>query len=368
MLSRSIVASHAVLLLLMAGLPEGVAAAELTVEDAVRLALHQYPTLQAQQATVAAAEGELQQARTFPHNPRLTLEGVAGTERQEARQTTRTFALKLSQEIPLGGKWHQRTEVASAGVERAQWEAHNTARELVREVKETFYRLVFLDEKQRLVEQASTLAQQVLRLAEERYRVGESAQLDVNLARVEVQQVQRQRLEVLSQRTQAGATLNRLLARAPETPVTVSGTLDVPPQSLDLAALRQQALRQRPDLRSRQAAQDVARSEVALAQAQRVPDVEIGLMLEREDTGATTKQTIGGSLSVPLPVWNSNAGGIAAAQARHRAATLERTALEQAISTEVVQTLAELQRLQSALSLLQDTMLPQSRDNLSLLQ
>ncbi|MBM3225591.1 MAG: TolC family protein [Candidatus Tectomicrobia bacterium] len=290
----------AVVGLLLGSLTAPAYAEELTIADALRLAMQQNPTLQAQQATVDAAAGERRQARVFPHNPRLEIDGVAGAERETTRQSTRTLTVKLSQEIPLGGKWHQRTAVANAGVERAQWEAHNAARELLREVQETFYRLVFLDEKQRLVEQASTLAQQGVRLAEERYRAGESAQLDVNLARVEVQQAQRQRLEVLSQLTQARATLNRFLARPPATPLTVRGTLDAPLPTMDATTLQQQALQQRPDVRSRQAAQDAARSEIALAQAQRVPDVEIGLVFEREDSGGTTRQTVGGESGHPL--------------------------------------------------------------------
>ena len=57
-----------------------VAAEELTVDMAVRLALEHNVTLQAQQQTLAVAEGVLQQARTFPYNPRLAWEGSAGRE------------------------------------------------------------------------------------------------------------------------------------------------------------------------------------------------------------------------------------------------------------------------------------------------
>ncbi len=344
------------------------AAEVLTVDDAVRLAVQQNPTLQAQQSIIGAAEAELQQARTFPYNPRLEVEGIIGRERQETRQTTRTLTVKISQELPLGGEWRQRTQVASAGLARTRWEAQNAQRELVKEVKETFYRLVFLDEKRVFVEQTADLTQQLVRLAAERYRVGESPQLDVNLARVEVQQVQRQRLDVLSQLTQARATLNRLLARPPDAPVTVRGTLDAPLPPGDETPLRAQALQQRPDLRSRQATVEATQAEVGLAQAERVPNIEVGFVLEREETGPGVKQTLGGSLALPLPLWNRNSGAIAAAQARSRVAALERTALVQAITTDVATTTAELQRLQASLQLLHDTILPHSRANLGFLQ
>lgn len=350
------------------GMTAGARAERLTVDEAVRLALQNNTALQAQQQTIAVAEGELRQARTFPHNPRLEGEGLTGREGNGTLQNARRYTVKLSQEIPLGGKWRQRQQIAAAGLERTQWDVQNAQRDLVKEVKETFYRMLFLAEKRAFADQAVDLAQQLLHLAEERYRVGESPQLDGNLARVEVQNVQRQRLEVLSQLTQARATLNRLLARPPEASLMVSGTLDAPPQPLEVGQLRQQALQQRPDLRSRNAAVEAALGEVALARAQRVPDVEVAFIFEREDTGADVRQTFGGGLGLPLPLWNRNAGGIAAAQARTRVVELERTALQQVVTTEVANTVTELQRLRTSLQLFDETILPQSRENLVLLR
>src|SRR5207249_5492605 len=80
------------------------------------------------------------------------------------------------------------------------------------------------------------------------------------------------------------------------------------------------------------------------------------------------RQTFGGGLAFPLPLWNRNAGGIAAAQARTRVAELERTALQQVVTTEVANTVTELQQLRATLILFQETILPQSRVNLSLLR
>ena len=111
--------------LVMSSLAASAAADAITVEEAVRLALHNNPALQAQQQLMTAAEGELRQARTFPHNPRLEWEGLTGHDRNEVRRSARKFTAKLSQEVPLGGKWHQRIQVAAAGLDRTQWEVQN---------------------------------------------------------------------------------------------------------------------------------------------------------------------------------------------------------------------------------------------------
>ena len=120
---------------------------------------------------MTAAEGELRQARTFPHNPRLEWEGLTGHDRNEVRRGARKFTAKLSQELPLGGKWRQRIQVAAAGRDRTQWEVHNVQRELIKEVKETFYRLLFLEEKRAFAEQAVALAQRLAEAFGRRYGI-----------------------------------------------------------------------------------------------------------------------------------------------------------------------------------------------------
>src|SRR5262245_48763791 len=88
-------------LVVMCGVTTRPSAESLTVDEAVRLALHNNPTFQAQHHTIAVAEGEWRQVCTFPNNPRLEWEGRGGRDRNEIRQDARTYTVKLSQELPL---------------------------------------------------------------------------------------------------------------------------------------------------------------------------------------------------------------------------------------------------------------------------
>ena len=76
-----------------------------------------------------------------------------GRRRNETRQRRVRIPWKLSQEFPLGGKWRQR-RIAGAGLDRTRWDVQNAQRELVKEVKETFYRILFLEEKRAFADQA----------------------------------------------------------------------------------------------------------------------------------------------------------------------------------------------------------------------
>lgn len=341
---------------------------ELTVDEAVRLALQNNTNLQAQRQTIAVAEGELLSARTFRNNPHLEVEGTAGSERNGAREDTRDLSVKLAQEFELGGKRRLRTRIATAVLEQSRWEVRNARRQLITEVKETFYRLLFLEERRTFANQVVDLVQELLGIAEERFRAGESPQLDVNLALVELQNTIRQRTEVLRQLDQTRFVLNRLVGRPVDAPLVVSGTLEVSRQPIDPMQLCLQALQQRPDLQSRNVAVEVATGQVALAKAERVPDVELALVFDREEVGENVKNAFGGGISLPIPLWNRHRGEIQAALSQTRIAELQRTALQQAVETEVVSAIAEVEQLHTALQLFTETILPQSQENLTLLR
>lgn len=338
----------------------------LTIDEAVRLALKGNVEFQARRQTIAVVEGEHRSARTFRHNPHLEVEAAAGSERNDEREDASSFAVELSQEFELGGQQRLRTQIALAELEQTRWDVNEAQRELIKEVKETFYRILFLQEKLDFASQTVELAQQLLGVTEERFRAGDSPQLDVNLAGVELQNTRRQRGDVHRQLAQARFTLNRLLGRPLDAPLPLRGTLDVRSQPIDAVELRRLAVQQRPDLQSRRAAITAAAEEVALAKAERIPDIEIGFIFEREAEGDKVTKLFGGKVAVPLPLWNRNRGEIHAARARVRMAELEHAARQAAIENEVASAVAEVDQLRAAVQMFTDTIVPQSRENLTL--
>ncbi len=241
-------------------------------------------------------------------------------------------------------------------------------RQLRREVQETFYRLLFLEEKQAFASHAVELAERVLHLTQERYRVGDSPQLAVNLANVALQQTRQQLNDITGDLRQRRYAFNRLLGRSPETPVVLSGTLDAPPPPGDALQARQQALQQRPDLQRSEAVVEEAQSTIALTRAERLPNLELGAVFQRQETGSTVENAFGGRLKMPLPLWNRQRGNLVSAQARQRMAERQRLALQQQVESDATASLTNLEQLYTTLKLFTDIIIPQSHDNLALLQ
>lgn len=345
------------------------ASAGLRMEEAVQMALQHNPHVQATRQRVAIAEGALQGAGIFQHYPQLEVEGMAGRERQGESVATREWHVALSQEIPLGKQRHWRLARAAAVVTQSHWEVQEAERQLRQETREAFYRLLFLEEKQRLVIQAIALAEQLLHFTQERYRAGDSPQLEVNLASVSLQQARRRLGETATELTPQRIALNRLLGRSATMPLVLEGTLEVTaPTTLDASQARQQALQQRPEVQHSAAVQQEAQSETALIRAQRLPNLEVGLVFQRQETGSAIENAFGGRLSMPLPLWDRQRGALLAAQARQRMAAWQQVAVQQQVEADVLAALARLEQLQMTLSLFADTIVPQSRANLELLQ
>ena len=114
------------------------------------------------------------------------------------------------------------------------------------------------------------------RNAQSRYTTGLATQQDMLQADVELARQEERAVALKRAQRVAAARLNTLLHRAPDTPLgAIPETLPVVNDSPDVAALRSQAVAERPDIK---ALADRIRAEeaaIALAQSEYRPDVEV---------------------------------------------------------------------------------------------
>ncbi len=131
--------------------------------------------------------------------------------------------------------------------------------------------------------------------------------------------------------------LKGLLRVRPLTDLTLQGELDYTAAALDFAALRESALETRPDVvvKTRTVSQRTA--DLKLARALRIPDVTVGVDgVAQGPQGPNSPNQFGVGLSVPLPLFNRNQGGILQAEADLKTAQtdLEKTRLQVEIDVE----------------------------------
>ncbi len=342
------------------------AAASLTLDQALRIAIEQNHDLKAARAQVDAALGRLKQSGRWP-NPRLELSNE--TDAPFANEGEYSRSAGFAQEFPVGGRLARATEVARVDVARALAEVNAAERELISGVANDFDAVIVLDQRIALHDQLVAIESALVSASRARYRAGEVSELDVNAAELELERLRQERIALGGERNAAIRTLAGLLGLAVDAPLTIDTT---PPPAKDLPPLAQltdEAVQRRPDLRLLTLAADRAGAERALAQASAWEDwsVTLGVRQDRRVIFGAPSQpedkTLMLSLSVPLPLLNDNEGNIAAASADETTAREQLVALQTRVVNEVAGLYGEVGRLRDALVAYQTRILPLGRRN-----
>ena len=343
----------------------------LTVDRAVQMALEQNLGLKVQEQDLGKAQGQLLKAKVFT-NPELELQGE--TDALFSNEGEGIYSIGLDQTFFTGPKRRYRIGIAKVGLSRTENAIANKRRLLIAEVKETFYATLLFQERLQLSEELIEINERLVRLTEGRFREGFSPELDVNLAKIHLQQAQRSRMELEKELSLARANLNLLLGLPADASWMAQGSFIKDEIRLDLSQLKEVALTQRADLKAQELGLDIAGKEMDLARAERLPDVTLSVDYTQERTVLPelnfeeSSRLVGLKLSVPIPLYDRNQGEIAQARVQQERESLELLLLRSVIVKEVMMALTRLQVAQQALRLYDRDILPLTESHLTLTQ
>ena len=288
-------------------------AADLTLAQALARALQGSPDLRAYDPARRALEAERLQAGLLP-NPALgvELENFAGTGAVDGTQSLET-TLSLSQLVELGGKRKRRVGVVES--ELGAFDAEYAVARLD-VLAETATRLTDVAEAQAqlaVAQHGIELFEQTEAAVERRVRAGATSTAERNRATIATIRArldaERARSELETRRVALAAMWGDT---APDFSRVVADLAQLPRLS-DLAPLTDK-LAASPEFLRFVSERRLREAELELARAQRVPDLTVGAGVRRLNDVDATGLVAG--LSMPLPVFDRNQGGIAAAQAR----------------------------------------------------
>ncbi len=291
----------------------------ITLSDALRRALATNPRLTAAEKEVGIAAGRRLQAGAFP-NPEVSFEldnAFGSRELQGLRDAETT--LQISQLIELGGKRQARIAAGSAEVDAAHWERAAVRLEIVSNTAVAFYAVLTAQRRIQVYDGQIAALDRLTPLLQKRVETGASSPAEVARARVAVDLVRTDRERAAASlsiaRRELAITmgvnvpdfskvvgnLNRV--GTPPAFQTVLKAIDINPQLMRWTAVRAQR-----------------EAELLVARLKPIPDVQLfaGWRHFNEVWNGTTFETNDNAvrlgLSVPLPVWDQNIGGIEAAR------------------------------------------------------
>lgn len=335
----------------------------LTLEQSVTEAFARSPGLRAQRAVVEQAEGRLITAETYAYNPEIAVEAA---RRSSGGASVTDRGLALTQEIEIAGQRGLRIKQASAELDSARAQFRREEQLLASDVRAAFAEALRARELLAVERVNAELVRNLAEIARKRFDSGAIAQMEVNLARVQVGRAEREWRLAEGGFAVARSVLAEIVGLDPSDPPEPDGQLELPTRETPaLSQLIAGALERRSDLQAFRETSEAARARIELARRDAVPNLTIGAFVGREDG---VDHLVGGAIGFRIPLFNQNRGAIAAARASHRQTLAETDTMELRVRQDVAAALARFRATTAATSILQQQVLGTLRENLGLLQ
>lgn len=329
----------------------------LDLKTAMELMIAHSPVLQRERQGIAAARGNLIDARQFP-NPALDISSESyplfeSNPGSFFNQQELTF--RVGQTLETAGKRGKRMAVATKDIDVVQSSVQDTLRQLKLELKTRYYGVALAQAQLQLAQELLTQYDDVLRVNEARYKQGETSGLEYSRLQTErfrfLSDLANAELQVRNSRAALLEIIGMVDLNADFTVAEpVKGSVPNPA----LADLFLRAEDGRPDLRAQRQRLERERLNIKLQRASRVPDITPSAGYKR-DFG---QNTIAFGLNFSLPVFNRNQGAIARAEAESRRQDFEVARVRLQVRREVQQAYNALQTQQRLVESLESTYVP----------
>ena len=302
------------------------------VEELIQQAIAIHPKIQAARSRIAAAQFRIPQASALPDPMAETLFWPIANNAQQLASGRMTNQLSLSQTVPWPEKLRAQAKVAARDVGMAQAEMREIEREIAESVRLAYYEVWFSGQAYRIVNENRKLAEQIVKIAQNRFRSGGSQQ-DVIRAELEVEKRDQQLLQLENQLEVAQADLATLIQQPLAFSIETEKALKVNDIPTQLDTLLSTAKQCNPTLQSLawQIQRDLQKQR--LATLQKYPDltygVQYGMMSSRQAISPVADgiDNISFSVGTTLPIWKKKiqAGICQAASERRSSAQLHQS-------------------------------------------
>lgn len=337
------------------------AASALSFDEALALAQQQAPSLQAEAAKLQAARSDAVPAGELP-DPKLLLGvqsvPIEGNDRWSLDRDGMTMSMVgLMQDVPNRDKRRARVEVANAGIQRAAAERAVEALNVRQATAQAWIASHAIERKLATFDALYAENRLLGETVRARIAGGRGQAADSVLPRQEAALLDERADELHRQRRQARAALARWIGEAAREPLEGS----VPRWSLDAPAL-QRELHQHPQLQAYTPMTQQAQARIREATAEKKPDWswEVDYLRRGQEFGDMVNLQV--SFDLPLFTSTRQNPRIAARHAELNQLEAEREALERQFAEQLDNELAELDRLQRALTRTREVLLPLARE------
>jgi outer membrane protein TolC len=339
--------------------------AALTLDEALRQAEREAPSLAAQAAQVEASRNSAIPAGALP-DPKLLLGlqnvPIEGDNRGRFDREPMTMQMVgVMQEVPNRAKRRARVDVARAGVERATLEQRVERLKVRRQTALAWISALAVEEKLALFQTLYAENDLLVKAVRARLAGGRGQPADSVGPKQEAALLAEQEDQLQQSRAQQRAALRRWVGPRADEPLT--GRL--PNWPVDAEHYRH-SLQRHPELVLFDPMTDEAQAEVRQAEADKKSDWSWQLAYQKRDDAFGDMMSVQFSFDLPLFPGSRQNPRIAAKQASLSQLHAQREAAEREHAQQLADDLAEYQRLDRALRRSQDSLVPLAEEKVAL--
>jgi outer membrane protein, heavy metal efflux system len=306
----------------------------------VRQAFANNPELKFYAAEIAAAKGTLKTAGTM-RNPELNTTAGYKNARDNSGGPSgegAAWSVSVNQAFEYPGRIALRKAIAKGDVNLAELHLQQFRLTLAARVRTLAYSISIAQERSMAAREVADRFQALSDVLARRPAAGATPLLETRIIDANTLSFRRQELEAALAARTAAAELNQLCGRPANATLQVSaGELKLVEMSLRMVldAARANAF----DIRIRQRELAQQGFKVALARNERFPAIAVGPYYSQENA-AGKEQQAGIGISLPLPLWDRNAGNIETSKAREEQAQASLLATQREVERRVTQNAA----------------------------
>lgn len=270
--------------------------------------------------------------------------------------------LQLMQMVPVAGKLGLSRRIAKAQSSAQAERAVDAGWAVRSDLAMAFYELYQTDRRLSVARETLRLLQDIRKIAEAMYRVGDGRQTDVLRSQVEIARMVEDTIRMTTMRTAARARLNALLDRAADAPVASLALPAYPDSVPSVDALVTIAEAGRPMVRAGERDLEAANTQKTLARREIWPDLTVGMQYGQQG-GAMGTERMGSAMvgaSIPIFAGSRQLRMRDEADAMRQMAVADLAAMRADTRGRVTESYADLMRARNLAALYRTTVIPQA--------
>jgi cobalt-zinc-cadmium efflux system outer membrane protein len=337
----------------------------LTMDEAVRIALDRNRDVIAARLDIEAAQLDVVAARIYP-NPIATYSVgnlVINGNKQGGMVEPQFFSqpvqtIGVSEIIDVWAKRGARTRAAERGVEERRLQVEDALREIVYAVRSAFADVTREQHERQLAREIADRYSDTVRVSRGRFRAGDISEAELRRVELEGLRYTNAVIDADLQLDLAREKLARLmgLASGAQLPVQVVDLSDTR-RAYSVPALISLAMEHRPDVRAAGAARLTAEAQLDSAKREVYPDISLGAAYTHSafTVSGDNPDTLGLSLSLPLPLFDRNQAAIGRSSLDIRRADNDLERLRLLIAHDVAEAVRRAERSRALLDVFEGT-------------